>query len=101
MLAEIQRCKSEGDFEGARSLVETYAVKVDPELHREVLERYARLDIAPYSGFINPVLTPVTDADGHITDVRISYGEDYAAQHLRYSTQYSPLRLSPATGLYE
>ena len=101
LLAEIQRCKSEGDFEGARSLVETYAVKVDPELHREVLERYARLDIAPYSGFINPVLTPVTDADGHITDVRISYGEDYAAQHLRYSTQYSPLRLSPATGLYE
>ena len=101
LLAEIQRCKSEGDFEGARSLVETYAVKVDPELHREVLERYARLDIAPYSGFINPVLTPVTDADGHITDVQISYGEDYAAQHLRYSTQYSPLRLSPATGLYE
>ncbi len=100
LLAEIQRCKSEGDFQAAQNLVETYAVKIDQNLHKEVIERYAKLNIAPYGGFINPILTPVTDADGNITDIQISYGEPYDTQHLRYSTQYSALPLNPATGLY-
>jgi len=88
LLAEIQRIKSEGDYEAGRDLVEKYAVKVDPELHKEVLERYAKLDIAPYKGFVNPVYTPVTDKDGNITDVTVSYGEEYLPQVLRYSKQY-------------
>ena len=75
-----------------RDLVETYGVKVDPELHKEVLERYAKLDIAPYKGFVNPVYTPVTDKDGNITDVTVSYDEDYLPQVLRYSKQYRTLR---------
>lgn len=91
LLAEIQRIKSTGDFEGARNLVETYGVQIDPELHAEVLERYNRLNLAPYKGFINPVYTAVKDADGHITDVTISYTEGYAEQMLRYSQQYSAL----------
>ncbi|MCM1452830.1 MAG: dipeptidyl peptidase 3 [Clostridium sp.] len=89
LLAEIQRIKSEGDYEAGRQLVETYAVKVDPALHKEVLDRYATLDIAPYRGFVNPVYTLVTDKDGNPTDVTISYGEPYADQMLRYSQQYS------------
>ncbi|MCM1520847.1 MAG: dipeptidyl peptidase 3 [Lachnoclostridium sp.] len=88
LLGEIQRIKSEGDYEAGRDLVETYAVKVDPELHKEVLERYATLDIAPYKGFVNPVYTPVLDKDGNITDVTISYDEDYIPQMLRYSKEY-------------
>ncbi|MDE6685270.1 MAG: dipeptidyl peptidase 3, partial [Duncaniella sp.] len=72
LLAEVQRIKSEGDYQAGAELVENYGVKVDPELHREVLERYAKLDIAPYKGFVNPVYTPVTDADGNITDVTIT-----------------------------
>lgn len=91
LLAEIQRIKSEGDYEAGRDLVETYAVKVDPELHRQVLERYGTLDIAPYKGFVNPVYTLVTDADGNVIDVTVSYGEGYADQMLRYSADYSTL----------
>ncbi|MBQ2839644.1 MAG: dihydrofolate reductase [Muribaculaceae bacterium] len=90
-LAEIQRIKSEGDYEAGRALVEKYAVKVDPQLHKEVLDRYASLNIAPYKGFVNPIYTLEKDANGEITDVRISYGEGYIEQMLRYSRDYSPL----------
>ena len=91
LLAEIQRIKSEGDFEAARQLVEKYAVKVDASLHEEVLSRYAKLDLAPYKGFLNPVMTPVTDEQGEITDVTLDYTEGYADQMLRYSRDYSLL----------
>ena len=91
LLAEIQRIKSEGDYEAARNLVERYAVQIDPVLHREVLERYRRLNLAPYKGFVNPVYTPVLNAEGEITDVTISYEEGYAEQMLRYSKDYSNL----------
>lgn len=91
LLSEIQRIKSEGDYEAGRDLVEKYAVKVDPKLHNEVLERYSHLSIAPYRGFVNPVYVPVKDANGNITDVKITYGEGYADQMLRYSRDYSPL----------
>ena len=93
LLAEIQRVKSEGDYAGAQALVEQYGVKVDPQLHREVLERYQRLDLAPYKGFINPVYTAVRDAQGNITDVTVDYSEGYAAQMLRYSHDYETLPL--------
>ncbi len=89
LLREIQRIKSEGDYEAGRDLVETYAVKVDPELHQEVLARYDKLNIAPYKGFVNPVYTPVLDADGNIIEIRVDYSEDYINQHLRYSRDYS------------
>ena len=92
LLAEIQRIKSTGDYQAGADLVEEYAVKVNPDLHREVLERYATLDIAPYRGFVNPIYTPVTDADGRITDVTISYGEEFLPQVLRYSRDYRTLR---------
>ena len=88
LLAEIQRIKSEGDFSAARKLVEQYAVKVDAALHSEVLERYRHLNLAPYKGFINPVLRPVTDETGVITDVTVDYTESYEAQMLRYSKEY-------------
>ena len=91
LLNEIQRIKSEGDFEAARQMVETYAVKVDPELHKEVLARYEKLNLAPYKGFVNPVYTAETDAEGNITDVKISYEEGYAEQMLRYSKDYANL----------
>ena len=91
LLAEIQRVKSTGDFAAARNLVENYGVKVDPVLHQEVLERYKKLNLAPYKGFVNPVYTAVTDADGHITDVIVSYDEDYVEQMLRYSRDYATL----------
>lgn len=90
-LAEIQRIKSEGDYDSARCLVEKYAVKVDLELHREVLDRYSRLNIAPYKGFINPVLSLVKDANGHVADVKVDYTEGYAQQMLRYSSEYGTL----------
>ena len=90
LLAEIQRIKSTGDFEAAKQLVETYAVQVNPELHEEVLARYAELHLAPYSGFVNPVYEPVVK-DGKIVDVLIDYSEGYAEQHLRYSKDYSVL----------
>lgn len=91
LLAEIQRIKSTGDYDAAHKLVETYAVKVDPELHAEVLERYKKLNLAPYKGFINPKYEAVTDADGNITDVTVTYDEGYAEQMLRYSKDYSAL----------
>jgi len=91
LLAEIQRIKSEGDFEAARQLVERYAVTVDAELHAEVLQRYSCLNLAPYKGFINPQMLAVTDADGHITDVQLNYSESYAHQMLRYSSEYATL----------
>lgn len=91
LLAEIQRIKSEGDFEAARDLVEKYAVKVNPVLHAEILERYKKLNLAPYKGFINPVYEAVTDKNGKIMDVRISYKEGYAEQMLRYGREYSNL----------
>lgn len=93
LLAEIQRVKSTGDFKGAQALVESYGVKIDPELHKEILDRYAKLNIAPYKGFINPVYTAVRDAQGNITDVKISYTEGYAEQMLRYSKDYATLPL--------
>ena len=91
LLAEIQRIKSTGDLAAARDLIETYAVKVDPVLHAEVLERYKTLDLAPYKGFINPKYEAVTDADGNITDVKVTYDEGYAEQMLRYGRDYSTL----------
>ena len=91
LLAEVQRIKSEGDYEAARQLVEGYAVKVDPTLHAEVLERYAKLNLAPYKGFINPQMIPVTNADGNITDILLNYSESYAHQMLRYSSEYATL----------
>jgi len=91
LLAEIQRIKSVGDYEAARQLVEKYAVKVDPELHAEVLERYKRLNLAPYKGFINPQMLPVTDGNGEIIDIQLNYSESYAHQMLRYSSEYSTL----------
>lgn len=91
LLREVQRVKSEGDYEAGRDLVETYAVKIDPSLHREVLDRYAHLDIAPYKGFVNPVYTPVRNTNDEIVDIEVSYNEDYIPQMLRYSRDYSPL----------
>ena len=91
LLAEVQRIKSEGDFEAARSLVERYAVKVDAQLHQEVLERYRKLNIAPYKGFINPWLKPITNRQGNIEDIEIDYTETYEHQMLRYSKEYGYL----------
>lgn len=91
LLAEIQRIKSEGDYEAARKLVEDYGVQIDPKLHKEVLERYEKLNLSPYKGFINPVYTAVRDAQGNITDVKLDYTEAYDAQMLRYSRDYSTL----------
>ena len=91
LLAEVQRIKSEGDYEAARELVEKYGVKVDAELHREVLARYQRLNLAPYKGFINPWLIPVTGQDGQIIDIQVNYSETYSHQMLRYSTEYGTL----------
>ena len=91
LLTEIQRIKSEGDFLSARKLVETYAVKIDPELHNEVLERYKKLNLAPYKGFINPWMLPVYDENGEITDIQINYSETYEHQMLRYSSEYATL----------
>lgn len=92
LLGEIQRIKSEGDYEAGRQLVESYAVKVDPKLHKQVLDRYATLSIAPYKGFVNPVYVPVVDpATGEITDVKVDYTEGYIDQMLRYGRDYSTL----------
>lgn len=89
LLAEIQRIKSTGDYEAAKDLVETYGVKIDPELHKEILDRYAKLNIAPYKGFINPVYNAVRNEKGEIIDVNITYNEGYAEQMMRYSRDYS------------
>jgi dipeptidyl-peptidase-3 len=91
LLAEIQRIKSTGDFDGGKSLVETYGVKVNQALHTEMLERYKKLHLAPYRGFVNPVYSLVKNAKGEIIDVAISYNENYIDQHLRYSKDYSVL----------
>ena len=91
LLAEIQRITSEGDYPAAKEMVEKYAVKVNPELHKEIRERYAKLNLAPYKGFVNPVYTAIKDAEGNITDVKIDFTEGYIDQHLRYSRDYSPL----------
>ncbi|MDE6458652.1 MAG: dipeptidyl peptidase 3, partial [Muribaculum sp.] len=91
LLGEIQRIKSEGDYEAGRDLVEKYAVKVDPAIHKEVLDRYAHLSIAPYKGFVNPVYSLVKDNNGNVVDVKVEYTEDYIPQMLRYSRDYSTL----------
>ena len=91
LLAEIQRIKSEGDYDAARQLIERYAIKVDAGLHQEVLARYKKLDLAPYKGFINPRLIPVLDADGEISDVQVDYSESYVHQMLRYGQEYGTL----------
>ena len=91
LLAEIQRITSEGDYPAAKAMVEKYAVKVNPELHKEVLERYAKLNLAPYKGFVNPVYKVERNAEGQITDVKLDFTEGYVEQHLRYSRDYSPL----------
>ncbi|MBO5758980.1 MAG: dihydrofolate reductase, partial [Rikenellaceae bacterium] len=90
LLWEVQRIKSEGDFEACRALVERYAVNIDPTLHAEVLERYASLGIAPYSGFVNPVYEVITEGD-KVVDIRPTYTEGYTEQMLRYSADYSVL----------
>jgi len=91
LLKEVQRIKSEGDYKAAHDLVETYGVKIDPTIHKEILARYAKLNLSPYKGFINPVYKAVRDAAGNITDVTIDYTEKYDQQMLRYSRDYSPL----------
>ena len=91
LLAEIQRITSEGDYAAGKEMVERYAVKVNPELHREVRERYAKLHLAPYKGFVNPVYTAIRSKEGKILDVKIAFTEGYVEQHLRYSRDYSPL----------
>ncbi len=92
LLREVQRIKSQGDYEAGKALIENYGVKVDPEIHEEVLERYAKLKSSAYSGFINPELVPVTDADGNITDVKVEYPDDFAEQMLGYSERYGFLK---------
>jgi len=91
LLAEVQRIKSEGDFEAARQLVEHYAVNIDATLHAEVLERYQHLNLAPYKGFINPMMLPLLDANGEICDIQLNYSESYTHQMLRYSSEYATL----------
>ena len=91
LLAEIQRIKSEGDYESAKNIVEKYAVTIDPILHTEILQRYKALNLAPYKGFINPRLSLVKDNDGNITDVSIDYSESYVEQMTRYSIEYGTL----------
>lgn len=93
LLAEVQRIKSEGDYEAGRSLVENYGVKIDPVLHHEIRERYVRLHLSPYKGFVNPIMREVKDDAGHVTDITLDYTEGYAEQMLRYSRDYSYLSL--------
>ncbi|HEX2968975.1 MAG TPA: dihydrofolate reductase [Bacteroidales bacterium] len=89
LLKEIQRIKSEGDFEAGKNLIENYGVKIDQKLHTEILERYAKLNLAPYTGFVNPYLKPVLDSDGEITDISVEYTDDYLGQMLYYGENYS------------
>ena len=91
LLAEVQRIKSEGDYNAARTLVENFGIKVDAELHAQILERYKKLDLAAYKGFINPRYEPERNAAGEITDIRVIYGEAYDQQMLRYSRVYHTL----------
>ena len=89
MLKEVQRIKSEGDFAAGKNMIENYGVRIDQDLHKEILARYAGLNLAPYSGFVNPVMTPVTDSDGRITDVKIEYCSDFLGQMMDYGRKYS------------
>ena len=89
LLKEIQRVKSEGDFEAGKEIIENYGVKIDPKLHTEILERYAKLNLAPYTGFVNPNLVPVIDAEGNITDVKVEYVDDFMVQMMYYGKKYS------------
>jgi len=89
LLEEIQRIKSEGDFEAGKKLIEEYGVKVDPKVHAEILERYAKLNLAPYTGFVNPMISPVYGPDGNISDIAIEYVDDYLSQMLYYGKKYS------------
>ena len=91
LLAEVQRIKSEGDYEAGRRLVETYGVNMNPYMHTEGLERYKRLDIAPYKRFLNPRMLPVYNAQGEIIDITLDYSESYDEQMMRYSRQYGTL----------
>ena len=91
LLAEIQRIKSEGDYAAGKAIVEKYAVKVDPELHKEVKERYNALGLKPYGGFINPEIVPVEE-NGHVVDYRVEYPMDFLAQHLDYGKRYGFLK---------
>jgi dipeptidyl-peptidase-3 len=91
MLREVQRIKSEGDFEAGKTLIEKFGVRIDTVLHKEILARYSKLDIAPYTGFVNPILKPVTDAAGEITDVTVDYCPDYLEQMMEYGKKYSYL----------
>jgi dipeptidyl-peptidase-3 len=91
LLSEIQRIKSTGDFEAGKKLIETYAVKVNQPIHTEVLDRYKKLNLSPYRGFVNPVYTLVKNGKGEVTDVKVSYDEGYVDQHLRYSKEFSSL----------
>ena len=89
LLREIQRIKSTGDYQAGKNLIEKYGIKVDPNLHKEVLERYSRLNRAPYAGFINPILVPKKNNDGNIVDIEIEYPEDFAKQMMYYRENYS------------
>ena len=91
LLAEIQRIKSEGDYEAGKALIETYAVNIDPELHKEVLERYNALNLKPYGGFVNPEIQPVTGPDGTVTDYVPVYTDDYLGQMMLYGKKYGTL----------
>ena len=90
LLAEIQRIKSEGDYEAGKALIEKYAINIDPELHKEILDRYAALELKPYGGFVNPEIVPV-EKDGKIVDYKLVYPEDYLQQQLSYGERYKTL----------
>ena len=88
LLAEVQRIKSEGDYQAGKALVETYAVNIDPQLHKEVLDRYAALELKPYGGFVNPDIVPVVK-NGEVVDYRLEYAESFLEQQLKYGREYS------------
>ena len=94
LLKEIQRIKSEGDFEAGKKLIEDFGVKVDASLHAEILERYGKLNLAPYTGFVNPVLMPVLDSNGAVTDITLQYVNDYLGQMISYGKNYSFLSVN-------
>jgi dipeptidyl-peptidase III len=94
LLKEIQRIKSEGDFEAGKKIIEDFGVKVDPQLHSEILTRYEKLHLAPYTGFVNPKLVPVFSVDGEITDIEVEYMDDYLGQMLYYGKNYSFLTVN-------
>jgi dipeptidyl-peptidase III len=92
LLKEIQRVKSEGDYEAGRKIIEDFGVKIDPKIHAEILERYAKLNLAPYTGFVNPMLIPLYDNNGAITDITVEYFDDYLSQMMYYGKYYSYLQ---------